>query len=159
MEQRQKHCLLNISRRKKSTFYVWQIIYFGFCYKLSSFLTIIDGYYIWLSSDCTIWYNVTNLKDLLSTICLVFYFHAITFTGGHARKFTHNWEVECCTVIIILPSNKTIGTLTSKSHPKGCISNKSGISNYLMYSCQVLDKNVPNINFCQIIHFLLINVT
>ena len=108
---------------QKSTFYVWQITYFGFCYKLSNFLTIIDGYYIWLSSDCTIWYNLTSQKDSLSTIFLVFYFHAITFTGGHARKFTHNWEVECCTVTITLPSNKTIGTLTSKSHPKGCISN------------------------------------
>ena len=26
-------------------------IFFGFCYNLSNFLVIIDGYYIWLCSD------------------------------------------------------------------------------------------------------------
>ena len=29
-------------------------VVFGICYKLSNFLPIIDGYYIWLSSDWTI---------------------------------------------------------------------------------------------------------
>ena len=59
-----------------------------FSYKLSNFLAIIDGYYICLSSDWRIQYNLARLNDLLSNICLVFYFYAITFIGGHVREFT-----------------------------------------------------------------------
>ena len=40
-------------------------VYSGFCHKLSGFLAIIDEYDNWLSSDLTIWYNLTKLKDLV----------------------------------------------------------------------------------------------
>ena len=75
LKQRKQHCLSEISRTTKVTFfsalssslnYIWQIIYFGFCYKLPNFLTIIDGYCIWLSSDLTVRYNLKSLKHLLS---------------------------------------------------------------------------------------------
>ena len=127
MEQTQKHCLPNIAyifdftclkkyfqkdKSQLSIFSVhwpahlnniWQFFFFfGFCYKLSNFLAIIDGYYIWLSSD----WNLIHLKDLLSNICL--------FAGGQAI-LTNHWKVEYCTVILILSSNKTIRTLTSYS--------------------------------------------
>ena len=48
---------------------VWSITVFGFYYKLSDFLAIIDRCYVWLSSDWTIWYNLTSLKHLLSNMC------------------------------------------------------------------------------------------
>ena len=46
-----------------------QHFFFGFCYKLSNFQAIIDGYYILLSSDWAIWYNLTSPKNLFSNIC------------------------------------------------------------------------------------------
>ena len=117
LEQRQKHCLLNISRRTKvnylsalSSSFICLTNYSGFCYKLSNFLAIIDGYYIWLSSDWTIWYNLTSLKDLLSNICFVFCFYTMTFAGGHFRQFTQITGKK--NVILVLSSNKAIRTLT-----------------------------------------------
>ena len=41
------HCLAHLYTTSGKKF-------FGFCCKLSYFLAIIDGYYIWLSSDWTI---------------------------------------------------------------------------------------------------------
>ena len=105
LEQIQKYCLLNISRRTKvnllsalSSSFILRlaIYYFSFCYKLSNFLAIIDGYYIWLCSDWTIWYNLISLKDLLFNIFLVFCFNMITFKGSHVRQFTQiigKWNV------------------------------------------------------------------
>ena len=61
---------------------------------------------------------------------------------------TNHQKLECCTVILILSSKKTIRTLTQIVIQKGVQVIKSGISNYLMYNCQVFYKNVTNIKFC-----------
>ena len=87
--------------------YLWQF-FFCFCYKLSNFLALIDRYHILLSSDWTIWYNLTRLKTYFLTYAWYF-----TFKQPCQAIQTNHWEVKCCTVILILPSNKTIRTLTS----------------------------------------------
>ena len=112
---------INIFRRRKVNFltqahlsHLWQTIFilvFVTNYPIRN--RIIDGYYIWLSSDWTIWYNVTSLEDILPNICLVFYIYAITCRMPCQTIRKNHWEVECCTVILILSPNKTISTWTS----------------------------------------------
>ena len=85
-----------------------KLFVFGFCYKLSNFLAFID-WYILLSSDWTIWYSMTSLKDFMLGILLLHNnFHRWPCQAIHKNQ----WEVECCTVILILSSNKTNRTLT-----------------------------------------------
>ena len=44
------------------TNYLFMYLFFCFCYKLSNLLAIIDGYYIQLDSNWTIWNNLAKPK-------------------------------------------------------------------------------------------------
>ena len=105
-------------KRQKSIFsvhlpahlnYLWQIIFFfDFCYKLSKIL----GNYWWILYSDILWLD--NLIQSDKPKRLNFLAHAICRWPCQTIHKNH-WEVECCTVILILSSNKTIKTLTSCS--------------------------------------------
>ena len=88
--------------------------FFGFYYKLSNFLSIIFGHYIQLYSDWAIWYDLKSVKEFLTNVCYFRFTQQLSWWPCQTI-YTINWEVECCTVILILSSNKTIKALTSCS--------------------------------------------
>ena len=95
------------------------------------------------------WWILYWVNLLLDNLTIFQLYNNFRWCSCHAIHTTH-WEVECCTVILILSTNKDIRIFLQHNSyfQKGVYVIKSRISNYLMLSCQVFDKTVTNINFC-----------
>ena len=122
LEQRQKHFLLNNSWRTKVNFV--SALSSLFILRLTSCLfwvlsqiTQFLGNYWWILNLVKIWWDNFMQSDkskrltfyhMLGILLLYSNFHRWSCQAIH----TNHWEVECCTVILILSSNKTIRTLT-----------------------------------------------